>query len=74
MCKIVLEAGAKTQLIRGTGPTTDVIKILQTGEQNDQQPLETVPELLKIMGANMEGQLHRAVVDGKVEWISMLID
>jgi len=74
VCKILLEAGANTQFIRGTAPTIDVVKILQTDEQNGQQPLQTVPELLKIMGASVAGQLHRAIVNGKVAWVSMLID
>ena len=74
VCKILLEAGANTQFIRGTRPTIDITLIAQTDEHNYKQPLQTVPELLKIMGASVEGQLHRAIDTGKAMCVSRLLE
>jgi len=74
VCQMLLEAGANTQFIRGTGRNIDVTKIFQTKEQNSLLPLQTVPELLKIMGVSVEGQLHLAIVGGRVGWVSELLE
>ena len=74
ICQILLEKGANTQSIRGTGPAIDVFKCLQRLGHDVQKPLQTVPQLLRIMKARVEGQLHPAVKRGNVDWILMLLD
>ena len=74
ICQILLEKGANTQSIRDTGPAIDVLNCLQSLGHDVQKPLQTVSQLLRIMKARLEGQLHPAVKRGNVDWVLSLLD
>jgi len=74
MCRVLLENGANTQSIRGMRPSIDILTFLQRRRCNLQKPLQTVPQLLKIMKAHVAGQLHSAIKAGNVDWVSTLLE